>query len=723
MTTRRKLLIGTTATAASSALIALATSITSQQRASAQPGASAPASTPTPTGHVHTPGTPGAPAHRHGIAAPTALQVANVIDPLTIPMYQMPLVIPPAMPKTPTAVPGIDYYEIAVRQFEQQILPTPLPTTKVWSYGSIGAPTTFNYPAFTIEATYQTPTHVKWINQLVDANGAYLPHILPVDQTIHWANPPGGLTGRDGHGTRLDSYAGPVPIVTHVHGAHTNDDSDGYAEAWYLPVLNPAANPGLAGYATVGTWYDKFKQQIVQRTGVVWEPGSATFVYPNAQRAATLWYHDHTLGMTRVNVYAGPAGFYILRGGPDDAVGGTLPGPGPTVGSNPFGTFYEIPIAIQDRAFNTDGSLFYPDNRAYFEGLNKHPVEPFLNIPFSGQVACDGQPSDVSPIWNPEFFGNTIVVNGRTWPYLEVEPRRYRFRLLNGCQARYLILHFSDDRPIWQIGAEGGFLPAPVQHSQLLMSPAERADVIVDFSDLTVGQTIELLNLGPDEPYNGTNAPIPSNRPTGKVMQFRVVPATGADPSTPPNLLTLPTRTPLGLASVTRQISLNELDSTTVKVSSRSDGSVVLDCSDGEFFGPTEARLGTVSYAATAPVGVPLRWMDEITEDPVLGATEIWEIYNFTVDAHPIHIHEVMFEVVNRQPISGGPVRPPAANEMGVKDTVTAYPGEITRVKSEFDIPGRFVWHCHIVEHEDNEMMRPYDVVASRLWVPQASKG
>jgi FtsP/CotA-like multicopper oxidase with cupredoxin domain len=413
--------------------------------------------------------------------------------------------------------------------------------------------------------------------------------------------------------------------------------------------------------------------------------------------------------MTRSNVYAGPAGFYLLRGGPGDAVTGVLPGPAPALG-DPAGTrYYEIPIAIQDRSFNADGSFFYPGNRAFFEGLNQPPAEPYLDIPFIPERACRGRPSDVSPIFNPEFFGNTLVVNGTTWPYLEVEPRRYRFRFLNGCNSRFLVLRMSNGLPFWQIGAEGGFLPAPVQVDRLLLGLAERADVIVDFANVGVGTEIVLLNLGPDEPFGGGVPGVdfaPADEATtGQVMQFRVVPATSRDTSTPPNRLVLPALPPLPGATRIRQVSLNEEDSQTVRVSTDAGGNVVLDCARGAPFGPRFALLGTVAGDA----GVPLRWDDPITENPDVGATEVWEMYNFTEDAHPIHIHEVMFQVLERQRF-GGPARGPEAWETGRKDTVIAYPGEITRVKATFDRAGLFVWHCHIVEHEDHEMMRPYRI-------------
>src|SRR6266496_2655032 len=422
------------------------------------------------------------------------------LDPTTIHKYAAPLVIPPVMPPL-SGLPSqsVDRYAIAVRQFRQQILPPGMPATTVWGYGSAPHRGTFNYPAFTIEARADRPVRVKWINDLVDRNGRFLPHLLPVDPTLHWANPPGGTAGRDlrpAFTSTPGPYTGPVPIVTHLHGAAgVGDESDGYAEAWYLPDAGNIP----AGYATEGTWYDFFAGKAASKFAVAWGPGFATFQYPNDQRASTLWYHDHALGMTRLNVYAGPAGFYLVRGGPEgdkairDSRSGTtavLPGPAPNEGDMfpPNKTYYEIPIAVQDRSFDADGSLFYPDTRAFFDGI-------------TGPYIPD---TDVSPIWNPEFFGNMIVVNGNTWPFQRVEQRRYRLRFLNGCQSRFLILDFSNipGVEVWQIGNEGGFLAAPVNltagnGNRLLMGLAERADLIVDFTGVPVGNHV-LGNIGPD---------------------------------------------------------------------------------------------------------------------------------------------------------------------------------------------------------------------------------
>jgi FtsP/CotA-like multicopper oxidase with cupredoxin domain len=630
----------------------------------------------------------------------------GTLKPKAIPKFVTPLVIPPAMPMT-AADAATDYYGIGVRQFRQQILPSPLPMTTVWSYGAVHEPASFNYPAFTIEATAGRATRVTWINQLVDSLGRYLPHLLPVDQTLHWANPPGGVAGRDGHGHDAEPYAGPVPIVTHLHGGHSGDESDGFAEAWYLP----AATNIPVGYATVGTQYDYFRQKFASTIGAAWSPGTATFHYANDQRATTLWYHDHTIGMTRVNVYAGPAGFYLIRGGADDLPAGVLPGPAPALGDAPGTSHYEIPIVLQDRSFNANGELFYPGNRAFFEGLTKGQ----LQVPFAPDAGCVDD-SDVSPIWNPEFFGNTIVVNGRTWPYLEVEQRRYRFRFLNGSNSRFFILALEDTGlPFWQIGADGGFLDAPVPREQLLIGPAERADVIVDFSHVPVGSRIVMRNLGPDEPFGGGEPDgdfdYADPASTGLVMQFRVVAASSVDTSTLPEALAplLPSRTRLPAPDLTRNLSLNELESGTVQVISRGGGRVIqlhCDSPDAVAFGPTMALLGTAEDGAAQPS----QWHEPVTENPALGATEVWAIHNLTEDAHPIHIHMVMFEVVERESLETGDIRGPETWEAGTKDTVIAFPGEITRVKATFDLAGLYVWHCHILEHEDNEMMRPYVV-------------
>lgn len=643
----------------------------------------------------------------------------GTLDPHAVTKYATALLIPPVMPRTGTISrrggKPIDVYEISVRQFEQQILPAGMPATTVWGYGPVDGRgrdplLIHNAPSLTIEARVDRPARITWINDLVRADGTYLPHLLPVDPTLHWANPPGGVDGRDSrpmHQATPGPYTGPVPIVTHVHGAiDVGDESDGYAEAWYLPDAGDIPE----GYATTGTWYDFFASKAAARFDTHWEPGSATSQYPNTGRAATTWYHDHALGMTRLNVYAGPAGFFLLRGGPggDDAVTDArtgaraeLPGPAPREGDKfpPNKPYREIPLAIQDRAFDSDGSLFYPDTRAFFDGV----AGPYLPH------------SDISPIWNPEFFGNAIIVNGSTWPFLEVEQCRYRFRVLNGCQSRFLVLDFSGipGVEVWAIGNDGGLLAAPVDLTstnggRLLMSPAERADLIVDFSNTPEGAHV-LANVGPDEPFSGGEAPdafdVADPESTGQIMQFRVGPVRSPDHSTAPRWLQLPSPPPPPEATVTRRLALIERMS--------------------DFFpdAPAEALLGTLAGdPAAGPAGYTAHaWADQITENPDVGDVEIWELYNATGDAHPVHVHEVAFEVVDRQAIivdeeAGtvqlvpGTTRAAEPWESGVKDTVISYPGEVTRLRIAFDTPGQYVWHCHIVEHEDNEMMRPYRI-------------
>ena len=755
----------------------------------------------------------------------------GTLDPLSVPKYVTPLVIPPVMNNDGQA----DSYDIAVRQFRQQILPGGIwnslnarsdafPPTPVWSYGpsadsaDIVAPdpgSQFNYPAYTIETVSGAPVSVRWINDLVDGDGNYLPHLLPVDQTLHWANPPmdcrTGGPRTDCSGKNPEPYTGPVPIVTHVHGAHVDAHSDGYPEAWWLP----AANDIPESYASSGNLFD---DSSGTNSGTL---GYADYFYRQDQPATTLWYHDHALGMTRLNVYAGPAGFWLIRGGAYDAVidgktGGpaTLPGPAPTEGQSVLDlnlpdspqrqAIREIPIVIQDRSFNEDGSLFYPDNRAFFEFLNvegtagtpqeQFPGLPELRIDFVDDVAAEDQTSDIAPIWNPEAFFNVMVVNGVSWPSLEVAPARYRFRLLNGCNSRFLnlALVYPDPKgprknknkprqnielPFIQVGAEQGFLPqavevltgfatrlpgdgtkpknakskgkglkrVPASHPQqaLLMTLAERADVIVDFGGLPDGAVVTLVNTAPDAPFGGfPDAPADPDT-TGQVMQFvvnsQLLQPSDAETTSGYRLQPVAEGALTGAVAATRQLSLNEGESEMVCVEEDEDGNYVQvvgsspheGCThESEPFAPKEALLGVVDEDGE---GLGLKWTDttgvsfpvevtmadgvtartvHVTENPTVGDIEAWEIYNFTEDAHPIHLHLVRFEVIERRAI--GAVSSPGQGvqpwETGFKDTFIAYPGEITVVKAQFGIPGLYVWHCHIVEHEDNEMMRPYVV-------------
>ncbi|MGC4820251.1 multicopper oxidase family protein [Micromonospora sp. DT63] len=591
-------------------------------------------------------------------AAGRALAGVASLDAADIPKYVAPLRIPPAMPAVATG-PERDTYVIGVRQFRQQILPPSWPRTTVWGYGSTAHPGSFGYPAPSIVARVNHPVRVTWVNQLVDGRGDFLPHLLPVDPTLHWANPAGGNANRDQHGRRDGDprgYRGPVPQVVHLHGAHSPQESDGHAEAWYLPVARDLPSD----FAVCGSVYDEFRSRFAERSGLRWAPGSATFEYANDQAPGTLWYHDHTLGVTAQNVYAGPAGFYLLGG--DDLPDGVLPGPGPAHDDPPDVRYRDIPLMIQDRSFTADGELLYPGERSWHGA------------------------------------GSTIVVNGRTWPSLTVQRRRYRFRLLNASNNRFLLLSVAAHAtarparpvlPIWQIGSDGGFLPEPVSHERVGLGPAQRVDAIVDFTDVPAGTELYLVNEGPDWAYRGgrpgVDFPPADPRSTGQVLRFVVTEATGPDPSVPPEQLRLPAHPGLPAAQRVRRLSLNER-------MSGSSGSMTM-------------LLGTLDERGRPR---PMRWSDPATEQPTLGATEVWELRNFTRLVHPIHLHQAQFEVLGRG--HSGRV-PPAPGERGRMDTVLAYPWEVTRIKARFDLPGRYAWHCHLLEHEDNEMMRPLDVL------------
>ena len=847
----------------------------------------------------------------------------GTLDPLTIPKYVTPLVIPPVMNKTGMGVDdagqAMDLYDIAVRQFKQQILPGGIwntingrtdafPATTIWSYGPDGdavpdssalggaagvapAPNSqFNYPSYTIENIKDQTTRVNWINDLVDTDGNSLPHLFSVDQSLHWANPAadckGGEVRTDCMGTSAEPYTGPVPIITHVHGAHTASAGDGYTEAWWLPdakninCLPRNAQDGFdvapSGRDANGIWNvaceGNIANKLTNRHGKVVSntnsndpkfgggKGVGRFGYHNDQPSTTLWYHDHSLGLTRLNVMAGPAGFWLIRdgagvGGETGLMAGSiLPSPAPVAGEDLATTnfpaalggsrekYREIPIVIQGRSFNTDGSLYYPDNRAFFEGLNVAGTDAGGNGQFpagSGELQIDMDPatSDIAPIWNPEAFFNTMVVNGVTWPVQEVAPALYRFRLLNGSNSRFINLalpvtdaagnqitvnrltsRYEDNgqskKPVnfpvnelrfWQIGAEqslkptvtaiktgfattgliqkssGRFTaetPASDPQQALLMGLAERADVIVDFRGLPDGTIITMTNTAPDAPFGGFPDVPADPATTGQVMRFVVNQALlGASPSdelhpvigqrvtyvdengrtrtkradkqllslvlnpataaTPPwNLavdpLALENFTVAVTNPVTRELALVEEESSLICVDSDLLGNVIQlpafipvagACQDAGGnvhptalpFAPKAAVLGTVDQAGLPTVTL---WSDPIVTNVNADGSgsqtaEQWNLWNFTVDGHPIHVHLVKFKVLGRTMIGGGPsgavLTPTGVQpwEDGWKDTVITYPGEVTSIAADFDINGLYVWHCHIVEHEDNEMMVP----------------
>ncbi len=495
---------------------------------------------------------------------------------------------------------GIPYFEVTMKQVKQQLHRDLQPTT-VWGYNG-------SYPGPTFEARRNHPILVKWINELP------FEHLLPVDRTVDGAEP----------------NQPSVRTVVHLHGGRVRPENDGFPEAWFT-----------RDFKNVGP---KFLHEV--------------YYYPNCQRAASLWYHDHALGITRLNVYAGLAGLYLLRDDHEDSL------------NLPSGKF-EIPLVIQDRSFYPNGELFYPS-----QPDTPPTVSPFPN------------PSIV-----PEFFGDTILVNGKVWPYLEVEPRKYRFRIYNGSNARFYQLHLSSGQTFVQIGAEGGIFEKPVFGlTELIIAPGERADVIIDFRHHK-GDRIILTN--------SANAPFPGGLPptadTSQIMEFRVKKhLSQPDTSDIPDILScFECLTPTPSTPI-RQNTLNE---------------------DTDEFGRPLLLLNH------------MRWSQlPITETPANGTIEIWELYNQTVDTHPIHLHLVQFQVLNRQEftvgqfggfILVGPEIPPAENERGWKDTVRANPHQVTRIIARFGpFTGIYPWHCHILEHEDHDMMRPYEVLLNPNFDP-----
>jgi FtsP/CotA-like multicopper oxidase with cupredoxin domain len=600
--------------------------------------------------------------------------MVSTLDATKIPKYKNQLVIPP------TYIPNVikdpynkgitsHNYVIFVSQFKQQLLPYGFPQTTVFGYGGnvIDKNTNRtinnfrNAPGATFDTISGLPVNIQWINTIKNFNP------LPVDPTIHWADPNNlGMVDPESvppFPPGLAKAEFPVPIVTHLHGGENNSVNDGHPDAWFTNKE------------------DKVGSEFI----------TSIYQYPNKQPSTTLWYHDHTLGITRLNVLMGLAGFYLIRDyeNPLDIPGKFFPD-----------KKYEIPIVIQDRSFYTDGSFCFPT-----VGINP----------------------DIHPYWMPEFFGDTIMVNGKIWPNLNVDRCQYRFRLLNGSNARFYDLNFSNHMEFIQIGGDGGYLPKPVMLTSLVLSPGERADIIIDFSSLFPGTKLILENHA-SAPFPSGDEPDPET--VAQVMQFTV------SCFYPLKSYTIPTK-------------LNDIPKLVPNTPKRT---LVLFEVQGEN-GPIEVLLNGQNWSAP------------ISECPLVGSTEKWEIVNLTEDAHPIHLHLVNFEIESRQafeaekytydwidingmpplnhptitlPVNnyliGNPL-PPDDNERGFKDTVRANPGEVTtfivrfapqdsdpdKVKPGTNLfpfnpslgPG-YVWHCHILDHEDNEMMRPYKVILNK---------
>ena len=673
-------------------------------------------------------------------AKPPAVPV--FLDPKTIPKWLNQLVVPPVY--VPDGGIG-STYTVSMVTSRQKILPTGtvLPIvgawdgmTNVWGYqgnaivwgntlmqfnplyvNGASLPNFVFSPSATFEAVKGTPITVNWVNNI------NVPQPFAVDPTLNWANPTNAFpegdvfsatggpfspfpTGYDGVVSATNPLGlnaqSPVALVPHLHGAEVQSTSDGGPEAWWTSAATNLKGPH---YSTLGTP----------------PPGTAVFYYPNAQEPNTLWYHDHALGITRINVMSGLAGYYLLR---DPAAAVTLPLTAANFDEYLTQTFQygvaEIPIAIQDRTFKANGELWFPE-----VGLNP----------------------TIHPYWMPEFFGNTIMVNGMVWPNLDVTPGWYRFRLLDGSNARFYTLSFDNKMPFTVIGADGGYLQSPVVVNSITIAPGERADVLVQFTTAMVGKKIILTNTAKAPFPNGAAA---DPQTTGQIMQFIVkdpllapvvtqgvdplimqtLPATlnptlGAVPGAFPTLPAVPA-IPNPPTTNRRYITLNEVMG---------------------LAGPVMVVINGQYYAA-AP-----------TETPAVGSTEEWVIINLTADTHPIHLHLVTFQLVSRQPFQAakyntawlklqldtvtnklvmppfpkyyipkildpalyyqGKAIAPTPTEMTWKDTLQMNPGEVTTIRVKFTSqdglafpfdatagPG-YVWHCHIIDHEDNEMMRP----------------
>ncbi len=605
-------------------------------------------------------------------------------------------------------------------------------STTVWGYGDDKS---FTWPGRTFQVRSLEPLEVKWANGLKGR-----PYLLTgkdnrslgyedytgrpvVDTSLHWAY---SLPGCDGYTIAKDG----VPIVAHVHGGHSDFQYDGNPEFFFGP-----------GYAIRGPqWVDK------------------KYVYQNDQPAGTVWYHDHALGITRLNVYAGMAGFYIIRDDFDTGLFG-----------NPLDlpAFpYEAAFAIQDKMFKDDGELFYP----------AFPGDPFYDDFITGEGA--DLPPGVFPGGGPtalaEFFGDHMVVNGKIWPKMDVEPRNYRLRFLNGCDSRFLVMQFFEvppgatdfasvlngPLPFTVIGSDQGLASSPTTVDTLLSETGSRYDIIFDFKQVAFGNRIIMKNIGGDAPFGGDFPGEVFFGETDRIMAFDVnLPIDPGVPDVTPTGINfgpvVPTPTRL------RKVALFEgMDEYGRLQPLLGTAEPATDYAGNPINWPPEYDTLTQGAPGGALFGQmegSIAWHSPTTENPALGSTEEWEIWNVTGDAHPVHLHLVNFEILGRQeivwdshtteddrvipnavwssPAGDGtylvvqPVvqhngelgtgfrivdltygaalpQPTAYVENAPKDMVTALPGQITRIKATFDKPGRYVWHCHILSHEDHEMMR-----------------
>lgn len=623
--------------------------------------------------------------------------------------------------------------------------------TKIWGYGPNDG--NYTWPGMTIETKEDDKLFVQWKNDIPIADGYLITgkcqykENSTVDESLHWAYSLHDYKNR----TIADDG---TPIVPHFHGGHTAATSDGNPEYFFSPG-----------------WKVR---------GPLW--GSKVYEYANDQPAATNWYHDHALGITRLNVYAGMAGFYIIR---DDCDTGDETN---TI-NVPYGE-YEVLFVIQDRMFKDNGDLFYPA----FKG------DPAWSDFIDDDVAYEGKSSFLNegPSQLAEFFGNFMTVNGAIWPKKEVKQSQYRLRMLNGCDSRFLVLRFvyvSDttwayEDPIPNGTLSGGFEAVSFQvigsdqgltrennnteHNYIVVEPGARYDIIVNFTGFDANSTIILQNLGGDVPFGGD---IPGERKynedssesedsfiyTDRIMAFNVTGMMGTQFGET-NLTACEPRESLGEATRTRRLCLFEgtdehgrlqpLLGTCEPATDKDENEICYPDQEDNSDYQVALLSGTQMEGAST-------WHDPTTENPASDAVEIWEIWNLSADAHPMHVHLVHMEFINSTNITFDSYAPndgvipltdsgsrarngtfisemnivehsgnigtgwraynlTASNETLVrdgyydagypKDMIVALPGQVTIIKMKFDRVGHYVWHCHILSHEDHEMMRPFHV-------------
>ncbi|MCX5683567.1 MAG: multicopper oxidase domain-containing protein [Planctomycetota bacterium] len=570
--------------------------------------------------------------------APAWGQVIPLLDPLSLTKFQDPLY----SVLSNIAAPDDDYnglalYDINISQFKWNFSSQGALAngTTVWGYGykDTNGVIHNSMPGPTFVQQSGVPIAVRYTNNLVDEDGNALKHILPLDTTLM------GVAGVPENRT-----------VVHLHGGHLPGIYDGGPMNWFSSDPSAPAN-GMGGPAG----------------------NSVIYQYPNNQPAALIWYHDHTLGETHLNPYAGMAGGYKIV----DAHEASLNLP--TL----------VPLVLQDKLFTADGQLFYPRG----PGDLVHPggANPLEGLPANF-------PSQASIV--TEMFGNVNVVNGTVWPYMDVDAKKYRLNFLDGAQARAYILQLTTPDgttlPMYQIGTDGGLLPATVVKTSITMMPGERVDACVDFSGLAAGTLVTLKNLGPDMMFGDPTLPAADPNTSGQVMQFRIKGA----PSTPDT-----SNIPLNPNTVTRLLPQNAAGKRTITLK---ENTTV------DPWGRLMVMLNQTPYEAAT------------TEIVKLGDTEVWQFINLTPDTHPMHLHDVEFQIVGRHKLLVDPVTgeftstpdpnaadlPPEADEMGWKDTLQCPSGFETDIIAQFlDYTGEYVYHCHILEHEEFDMMRPFEVV------------